>query len=141
MSIGPRLISALLLAALMGTLFWLTPNLEPGMLGATTPERMVLFFTGLFALFWAYLVIQGYPVSHGNIGSSSTHNLDNIVSGLPALAALFGIFLHFVGFWRLSSVNIMLAMMTLAVVMYDLWIIGGAASKINRLTDEFKSER
>jgi hypothetical protein len=141
MSIGPRLISALLLAALMGILFWLTPNLEPGMLGATTPERMVLFFTGLFAIFWAYLVIQGYPISHGNIGSSSTHNLDNMVSGLPAITALFGLFLHIVGFWRLSNVNIMLAVMTMAVVMYDLWILGGAASKINRLTDEFKPER
>ena len=31
--------------------------------------------------------------------------------------------------------------MTLAVVMYDMWILGGAASKINRLTDEFKAER
>jgi hypothetical protein len=31
--------------------------------------------------------------------------------------------------------------MTLAVVAFDLWIIGGAASKINRLTDEFKTER
>jgi len=141
MSIGPRLISALFLTALMGILFWLTPNLDPGMLGATTPERIVLFFTGLFAIFLAYLVIQGYPISHGNIGSSSTHNLDNMVSGLPALAALFAIFLHLVGFWRVSSVNIMLALMTLGVVMYDLWILGGAASKINRLTDEFKTVR
>lgn len=141
MSIGPRLISALLLTALMGALFWLAPNLEPAMLGATSPDRTVLFFTVLFAIFWAYLVIQGYPVSHGNIGSSSTHNLDNIVSGLPGIAALFGVFLHLVGFWKISNVNIMLATMTLAVVMYDLWIIGGAASKINRLTDEFKSVR
>jgi hypothetical protein len=32
--------------------------------------------------------------------------------------------------------------MTMAIVVYDhLWIIGGAASKINRLTDEFKAER
>jgi hypothetical protein len=141
MSIGPRLISALLLTALMGAFYWLTPNLDPAMFGATTPPRVALFFTGVFALFWFYLVIQGYPVSHGNIGSSSTHNLDNIVSGLPAIAALFGIFLHFVGFWRVSYLNIMLAGMTLAVVVYDLWIIGGAASKINRLTDEFKPER
>ena len=141
MTIGPRLISALLLAALMGVLFWLAPNLEPGMVGATTPERMVLFFTALFAIFWAYLVIQGYPISHGNIGSSSTHNLDNMVSGLPAIAALFGVFLHFVGFWRVSYVNLLLAAMTMAVVVYDLWIIGGAASKINRLTDEFKGEK
>jgi hypothetical protein len=141
MSIGPRLISALLLTALMGAFYWLMPNLDPAMFGATTPPRVALFFTGVFALFWFYLVIQGYPVSHGNIGSSSTHNLDNIVSGLPAIAALFGIFLHFVGFWRVSYLNIMLAGMTLAVVVYDLWIIGGAASKINRLTDEFKPER
>ena len=141
MSIGPRLISALLLAALMGMLFWLTPNLDPAALGATTPERVAFFFTGLFAIFWAYLVVQGYPISHGNIGSSSTHNLDNIISGVPALTALFGIFLHIVGFWHLSYVNLMLATMALAVVVYDLWILGGAASKINRLTDEFKAER
>ena len=141
MSIGPRLLSALLLTALMGALYWLAPNLSPEMFGATTPERTALFFTVLFAIFWLYLVIQGYPISHGNIGSSSTHNLDNIVSGLPAIAALFGIFLHFVGFWQVSSVNLILAAMTMAVVVYDLWIIGGAASKINRLTDEFKAER
>lgn len=141
MSIGPRLISALVLTALMGTLYWLMPNLEPAMLGATTPERVTLFFTAIFGLFWAYLLVQGYPISHGHIGSSSTHNLDNMVSGLPAIAALFGVFLHFVGFWRVSFLNLMLAAMTFAVVIYDLWILGGAASKINRLTDEFKAER
>jgi hypothetical protein len=119
----------------------MVPNFEPATVGATTPDRIALFFTGLFALFWIYLVIQGYPISHGNIGSSSTHNLDNIISGVPAIAALFGIFLHLVGFWRVSFVNLMLAAMTMAIVVYDLWIIGGAASKINRLTDEFKAER
>ena len=41
----------------------------------------------VFAVFWLYLVVQGYPVSHGEIGSSSTHNLDNIISALPALVA------------------------------------------------------
>ena len=141
MTIGPRLLSALLLTALMGVLYWLAPNLSPETFGATTPERTALFFAGLFAIFWVYLVIQGYPISHGNIGSSSTHNLDNIVSGLPAIAALFGIFLHIVGFWKVSFVNLLLAVMTMAVVIYDLWIIGGAASKINRLTDEFKPEK
>jgi hypothetical protein len=139
--IGPRAISALLLTAVMGCFFWLAPNLEPAMFGATTPERLALFFTALFAIFWIYLVIQGYPIAHGNIGSSSTHNLDNIISGLPAIAALFGLFLHFVAYWRVSYVNLLLAIMTLAVVAYDLWILGGAASKINRLTDEFKSQR
>jgi len=141
MTIGPRLLSALVLTALMGVLYWLTPNLSPETFCADTPERTALFFTLLFGIFWVYLVVQGYPISHGNIGSSSTHNLDNIISGLPAVAALFGIFLHFVGFWRVSLVNLMLACMTIAVVIYDLWIIGGAASKINRLTDEFKPEK
>jgi hypothetical protein len=122
-------------------LYWLVPNFEPATLGATTPDRVVAVFTALFGLFWLYLVVQGYPISHGDIGSSSTHNLDNIVSGLPALAAIFGLFLHFVGFWRVSFLNLMLAVMTIAVVVYDMWIIGGAASKINRLTDEFKGER
>ena len=141
MTIGPRLISALLLTALVGGLFWVTPDVNLTTLGATTPERTVLFFTGLFAVYLAYLMIQGYPISHGQIGSASTHNLDNIISGIPALAALFGVFLHLVGFWRLSHVNLMVAAMTLGVVIYDLWILGGAASKINRLTDEFKAER
>ena len=141
MTIGPRLLSALVLTIVMGFLYWFVPNLEPATVGATTPERVTLFFAVLFALFWAYLVIQGYPISHGNIGSSSTHNLDNIISGIPAIAALFGLFLHFVGFWTVSFLNLMLAAMTMAVVVYDLWIIGGAASKINRLTDEFKAER
>jgi hypothetical protein len=141
MTIGPRLISALLLTALVAVLFWLTPDVELTTFGATTPEGTLLFFTGLFAVYLAYLTIQGYPISHGQIGSASTHNLDNIISGVPALAALFGVFLHLVGFWRLSSVNLMVAAMTLGVVLYDLWIVGGAASKINRLTDEFKAER
>jgi hypothetical protein len=141
MSIGPRLISALLLTGLMGALYWLAPNLEPAMFGATTPEGVTMFFTALFGLFWAYLIVQGYPISHGHIGTSSTHNLDSIISGLPAIASLFGVFLHFVGFWRVSFLNLMLAAMTFAVVVYDLWILGGAASKINRLTDEFKAER
>lgn len=141
MTIVARLVSALLLTGMMAVLFWLTPNLQPEMFGATTPARVAMFFTGLFAIFWAYLVVQGYPVSHGYIGSSSTHNLDNIISGIPAISALFGLLLHFLGFWQVSYVNIMLAVMTLAVVIYDLWILGGAASKINRLTDEFKAER
>ncbi len=141
MTIGPRLISALLLTGLMGVVYWLMPNLEPAALGASTPDRIALFFTAIFAFFLAYLIVQGYPISHGHIGSSSTHNLDNMVSGLPGIAALFGLFLHLVGFWRVSQLNLMLAAMTLAVVVYDLWILGGAASRINRLTDEFKAER
>jgi hypothetical protein len=98
-------------------------------------------FAGIFLLFWIYLVIQGYPISHGFIGSSSSHNLDNILSGIPAIAALFGMFVHFAGFWPLSPLNLLLGLMTLMVVIYDLWVLGGAASKINRLTDEFKSVR
>lgn len=139
-SIGARAISALLLAATLALLFWLRPGLEPGML-ASTPENSMYVFAGIFAVFFVYLVVQGYPISHGNIGSSSSHNLDNMISGVPAIAALFGIFVHFAGFWQLSSLNLLLAVMTMAVVIYDLWVLGGAAAKINRLTDEFKAER
>lgn len=141
MTIAPRFISALLLTALVALLFWLAPNADLATFGATTPERTVLFFTIAFAIFLMYLTIQGYPIAHGQIGSASTHTLDNIVSGLPALAAIFGLFLHVVGFWPMSDVNLMLAALTLGVVIYDLWILGGAAARINRLTDEFKSER
>ena len=139
-SIGARAISAILLAAVLAFLFWLRPGLEPGMLAAT-PDNTMFVFAGIFAVFFVYLVVQGYPISHGNIGSSSSHNLDNMISGIPAIAALFGIFVHFAGFWPLSSLNLLLAVMTMAVVVYDLWVLGGAASKINRLTDEFKAER
>ena len=139
-SIGARAISALLLTVALAFLFWLRPGLEPSML-ASTPDNSMFVFAGIFAIFFVYLVVQGYPVSHGQIGSSSTHNLDNIISGIPAIAALFGIFVHFAGFWPLSSFNLLLAVMTMAVVAYDLWVLGGAAAKINRLTDEFKAER
>src|SRR5688572_5630055 len=113
--IGARAISALLLTAVLGLLFWLRPDLEPAMLGATSPDRVMMFFTTLFLIFWTYLVVQGYPVSHGDIGSASTHNLDNMVSGIPAIAALFGIFVHIAGFWPMSHLNLLLATMTLAV--------------------------
>lgn len=136
-----RAISAIALSVGLALLFWLVPNLEPATFRVTTPEGTMIVFAVLFALFWLYLVVQGYPVAHGEIGSSSTHNLDNIISAFPAIVALFGIFISLVGFWRISHLNIVIALMTLLVALYDLWIVGGAASKINRLTDEVKAER
>jgi len=140
-AIGARAISALLLTVTVGLLFVFRPNLNPEMFGATTPERLVTLFAAIFILFWLYLVVQGYPISHGDIGSATTHNLDNIISALPAIAALIGFVNHLAGFWSLSYLNLLLAGMTLAVVFYDLWVLGGAAAKINRLTDEIKAER
>jgi hypothetical protein len=141
MTIAPRLISAIVLTVLVAFLFWLAPAADLATFGATTPERTIAFFTGLFALYLVYLIIQGYPISHGQIGSASTHNLDNIISAVPAIAAIFALFLHLVGFWPISPVNVAVAVMTLGVVGYDLLILGGAAEKINRLTDEYKPER
>ena len=136
-----RAISAIVLAAALAIVFWLVPNLEPEVLGARTPGATMFVFGMLFLIFWLYLVVQGYPVAHGQIGSSSSHNLDNMISGLPAIVAVFGIFISLVGFRTLSHFNIVIAVMTLLVAIYDLWVLGGAASKINRLTDEIKSER
>ena len=136
-----RAISAIVLAAALAIVFWLVPNLEPEMLGARTPGSTMFVFGTLFLIFWLYLVVQGYPVAHGQIGSSSSHNLDNMISGLPAMVAVFGMFISIVGFRPLSHFNIVIAVMTLLVAVYDLWVLGGAASKINRLTDEIKSER
>jgi len=138
-SIKWRATSAIVLSVALALVFWLVPTLDPSMLGASTPDGTMVVFGALFAVFWLYLVVQGYPVSHGTIGSSSTHNLDNIISSLPALVALFGIFISLVRFWPLSSFNIVIAVMTLLVAFYDLWVLGGAASQINRLTDEFKT--
>ena len=140
-SIKWRAVSALVLSAGLALVFWLLPDLEPATFRATTPESTMIVFGVLFALFWLYLVVQGYPVAHGDIGSSSTHNLDNIISAIPAIVALFGIFISLVGFWRMSHLNIVIAVMTLLVSVYDLWVLGGAAAKINRLTDEVKAER
>ncbi|HWE19508.1 MAG TPA: hypothetical protein VG758_20370 [Hyphomicrobiaceae bacterium] len=135
-----RAVSALLLSAVLALVFWLLPNLEPSTF-SSTPDGTMVVFGALFAVFWLYLVVQGYPVAHGQIGSSSAHNMDNIISSVPALIALFGIFISIVGFWRLSAFNLVIAVMTLLVAFYDLWVLGGAASKINRLTDEIKTER
>jgi hypothetical protein len=41
----------------------------------------------------------------------------------------------------MSAFNHVIAVMTVLVAFYDLWVLGGAASKINRLTDEIKHER
>jgi hypothetical protein len=135
-----RATSALVLSGALAVVFWLVPNLEPSNFASTPDGTMVVFGT-LFAVFWFYLVVQGYPVAHGHIGSSSAHNLDNIISALPAFVALFGIVISVIGFRPLSGFNIVIAVMTLLVAFYDLWVLGGAASKINRLTDEIKTER
>jgi hypothetical protein len=135
-----RAISAILLSTALAVVFWRLPLMEPATFASTANGTMAVF-GGLFFVFWLYLVVQGYPVSHGDIGSSSTHNLDNIISAFPALVAMFGVFISIVGFWPLSSFNIVIAVMTLLVAVYDLWVLGGAAAKINRLTDEFKSVR
>jgi hypothetical protein len=135
-----RAISAILLSAALAIVFWLMPAMEPATFASSANGTMVVF-GALFFIFWVYLVVQGYPVSHGDIGSSSTHNLDNIISAFPALVALFGVFISVIGFWPLSAFNIVIAVMTLLVTVYDLWVLGGAAAKINRLTDEFKGVR
>src|SRR5215510_9338226 len=88
-----RAISALVLSVGLGVVFWLVPGLEPATFRATTPEATMVVFGALFAVFWLYLVVQGYPVAHGDVGTSSTHTLDNIISGLPAIVALFAIFI------------------------------------------------
>jgi hypothetical protein len=133
-----RAISAIVLSLALGLVFWWVPQLEPATFSSSQSGTMIVFAC-LFAVFWLYLVVQGYPVAHGHIGSSSAHNLDNIISSIPALVALFGMFVSIVGFWPLSGFNIVIAIMTLLVAIYDLWVLGGAAAKINRLTDEYKA--
>jgi hypothetical protein len=135
-SIKWRAVSAILLSAALALLFWLKGDLDPTAFSSVSP--MVVYGV-VFIVFWLYLVVQGYPLSHGNIGSTSAHTLDNMISALPALVAILGIFVSVVGFHPLSGFNIVIAVMTLLVSVYDLWILGGAAAKINRLTDEYKA--
>jgi hypothetical protein len=131
-----RAISALVLSAGLALLFWLKADLDPAGFSSISP---MVVYGMVFTVFWLYLVVQGYPVSHGNIGSSSAHNLDNMISSMPALVAILGVFVSIAGFHPLSGFNIVIAIMTLLVAVYDLWILGGAAAKINRLTDEYKA--
>ncbi len=133
-----RAVSSILLSVALAVEFWLMPTLEPMALWSSPHSTMVVY-GALFAIFWLYLVVQGYPLSHGNIGSVSAHNLDNMISSLPALIAIVGVFVSIVGFHPLSGFNLVTAVMTLLVAVYDLWILGGAAAKINRLTDEYKT--
>jgi hypothetical protein len=139
--IAGRAASALFLTVILGGLFWLGPDFGPESVGIQSPTGVMWLFVPIFFVFFVYLVMQGWPISHGNIGSSSTHNLDNIISGVPAIVALFGFLLHVGGFRPLSTFNLLIAAMTFLVVGFDLWVLGGAAAKINRLTDEYKSER
>jgi hypothetical protein len=131
-----RAISAVLLSACLALLFWLKQDLDPAGFASVSP---MVIYGAVFTVFWLYLVVQGYPLSHGNIGSVSAHNLDNMISALPALVAILGVFVSFAGFHHLSGFNVVIAIMTLLVAIYDLWILGGAAAKINRLTDEYKA--
>lgn len=131
-----RAVSAVLLSALLALVFWLKADLDPAGFPSMSP---MLVYGLVFAVFWVYLVVQGYPLSHGNIGSTSAHTLDNIISALPALVAIIGGFVSVAGFHKLSGFNLVIAGMTLLVAIYDLWILGGAAAKINRLTDEYKA--
>jgi cation transport ATPase len=105
---------------------------------ALQPVGTLISFAALFVIFVLYILVRRYPLSHGPIGSVATHNLDNIISALPALIALCAILVGVVRFWPLSGFNLVIAVMTLLVAIYDLWVIGGAAAKINRLTDEYK---
>jgi hypothetical protein len=131
-----RAISALALSAVLAIVYWLMPWLDPQAFTWVSP---MVVYGGVFAVFWVYLVVQGYPISHSSIGSSSAHNLDNMISAAPAFVAGLGVFVSIAGFHRLSGFNVVIAVMTLLVVVYDLWILGGAAAKINRLTDEYKA--
>lgn len=134
--------SPVAVAALLSLLFWLKPDLTTAMLGVTTPEGALIFIGGpIILLGWIYTVIQGYPLAYGNIGTSGSHTIDSILSALPAVAAIFGLLLSGLGFHPMSTLTLFIAAVALLGAVYDLWIVGGAASRINRLTDEIKTEK
>ncbi|MFZ2886315.1 MAG: hypothetical protein WA021_00670 [Minisyncoccia bacterium] len=136
-----RFSSVFALSGLLALLFYFAPGFEPGTVGARLPEHVMIFYLGLFVVFWVYLAVQGYPIAHGNIGTSSEHHFDVMISGIPAITVMGAGLLHLVGFWTLSSLNQYICVATFLVAVYDLWVIGGAAAKQNRLTDELKPTR
>ena len=136
-----RAISVLIITLILSFLFWYAPDATPQSFNATTSDRVMLLFSIVAFCFLLYLVAQGHPISHGGVGDIRVHNLDNMISGLPAIAPLFAIFLDLGRYRPLSTMNWIIAFMALAAVLYDLFVIGGIAAKINRLTNEYKGER
>jgi hypothetical protein len=132
-SIKWRAISAIVLSGALTLVFWLVPGLEPSTF-TSSPDGATYVFGALFAVFWLYLVVQGYALSHGPVGSAAMLNADNIISSIPALVALCAIFIRVVGFWPLSGFNMVIAVMSLLVAIYDLWVLGAAAAQISRRT-------
>ncbi len=136
-----RWISPFVLAGGLAVLFWLTPSLSPESMGASTPDGGIRIAVGFFVIAYMYLVIQGYPVAHEKIGSSSAHNWDNMVSSVPGVAAVVGFVLDLTNLWPLSGLVMTICIVVALTVVYDLWILGGCAARVNRLTDEIKSEQ
>lgn len=140
-AVRSRAIVSLLLTLGLSALFWLRPGLTLGAVGITTPESAMLFTAGVATLGLLYLVVQGFPLGFANIGSSGAQTIDSIVSLTPGIPALFGIVMTLMNLWTLSLLNLVLAGMTLALVVYDAWILGGAANRILHLTDEMQTVR
>ncbi len=100
-----------------------------------------MFAGGLGLLGLIYLIVQGYPLGYSDIGSPGSHNLDQIISVLPGLPAAFGFVVTMTNLWPLSLLNLVIGGFVLGLVVYDAWILGGAANKILFLTDEIKSSK
>lgn len=138
-AIRSRAVVSFLVTIGLGLLFWLRPGLSLQQLGIVTAEGGMFFTAGIAFIGLLYLVVQGYPLGYASIGTSGMHTVDSIISLLPGIPALFGIVTTLTNLWTLSTVNLVLACFVLALVVYDAWILGGAANKVLHLTDEMQT--
>ncbi len=134
-----REISALFYTLVLAVLFMLQPDFSPTNF-STDPVSIMWFMCGLAFGGLLYLVFQGYPLAHGYLGTASSHASDAFFSFLPLLPVVVALVMHFAGFWVLSDFVLMVAVMTIPFVIFDLWILGGVSSKLNRYIQQFKTE-
>ena len=134
-----REVSALAYTLALVALFMFQPGFSP-MDVSTSPVAIMWFMCALSFGGLIYLVLQGYPLAHGYLGSASSHSSDAFFSFLPLLPVVVALVMHFATFWPLSDFVLMVAVMTVPFVVFDLWILGGVSSKLNRYIQQFKTE-
>ena len=142
MTIVAHLVSALLLTLVMGVLFWLARNLTTRVARRHNAGANSDVLRGILrSLFGSISSSKAIRLGQSATSAARAHTTSTI-SFPEYLRSLLSFLACYCTSWasgRCPTSTYMLSIMTLAVVIYDLWILAGAASKINRLTDEFKA--
>ncbi len=138
-AIRTRAFASLILTAALIALYAFAPQASFASMGIESAPEGFAFGMGVALLGLVYLTVQGYPLGYAKLGTPGAQTIDAILSLLPAIPGLFMIVLDLVNLYPVSSLNLVIGCMTIAVVVYDAWILGGAAARILHLTDEMQT--